>query len=338
MNLGATGEDVEALQEFLKQFPDIYPEGLVTGYFGPLTENAVKNFQKKNGIVNSGSPETTGFGQVGPKTRSKLNELVTEGAGDSGVVPPGLSVALGIQSSIATSSESTTLPPTTATSSVSAAATSTTPEVTPPVETPTVPDDTLPTLITDDFNSYSDGNIVGQGGWVSFVNGNNVQVQGVETFEGSKALHVNKVTDSIVTKATGTPLSDGRQTFYVRSDNRPNWGPYLNGNLQIRVSKGSWGSGGAFAAVTLDKNGDVSYFNPTADIYEKIASYSDNEWTRIEIEWRSTDNTARYSVNSGEWTSWKVFAGSAAFTNFDNVGFEFFIPKGSGGAYFDALQ
>ncbi|MFA5870842.1 MAG: peptidoglycan-binding protein [Candidatus Paceibacterota bacterium] len=59
---------VRNLQEFLKQFPDIYPEGLVTGYFGPLTENAVKRFQLKEFIDS--------VGIVGPITRAKLNELV----------------------------------------------------------------------------------------------------------------------------------------------------------------------------------------------------------------------------------------------------------------------
>lgn len=48
--------------------PDVYPEGLVTGYFGSLTEKAVKRFQTKYGI------EQTGF--VGPQTRSKLNSLI----------------------------------------------------------------------------------------------------------------------------------------------------------------------------------------------------------------------------------------------------------------------
>lgn len=73
---GARGEDVRVLQEFLKQFTDIYPEGLVTSYFGPLTEAAVKRFQIKNGIVSSGTPETTGYGQVGPLTRTALNDNI----------------------------------------------------------------------------------------------------------------------------------------------------------------------------------------------------------------------------------------------------------------------
>lgn len=55
----------------------MYPEKLVTGYFGPLTLKAVQRFQTKYGIVSSGSPSTTGYGRVGPRTRAKLNELNT---------------------------------------------------------------------------------------------------------------------------------------------------------------------------------------------------------------------------------------------------------------------
>ena len=70
---GMREDEVKQLQEFLKTppagGPDIYPEGLVTGYFGSLTEKAVKKFQEKNGI----EP----IGTVGPKTRAKINELLS---------------------------------------------------------------------------------------------------------------------------------------------------------------------------------------------------------------------------------------------------------------------
>lgn len=68
LQLGSRGDQVKKLQEFLKQSPGIYPEGLVTGYFGSLTEKAVKRFQKKMVIE--------AIGVVGPMTREKLNELV----------------------------------------------------------------------------------------------------------------------------------------------------------------------------------------------------------------------------------------------------------------------
>jgi len=72
---GVRSPQVTLLQELLRKNPKIYPEGLVTGYYGPLSEKAVKIFQEKYGIVNYGSPASTGYGLVGPQTREKLNEV-----------------------------------------------------------------------------------------------------------------------------------------------------------------------------------------------------------------------------------------------------------------------
>jgi len=90
---GMRGDDVQLLQEFLATDPEIYPEGYTTGYFGPLTEKAVKNFQELAGIEDED-------GVVGSKTLSKINELLEEGAGSSGKVPPGLLIAPGIRKKI----------------------------------------------------------------------------------------------------------------------------------------------------------------------------------------------------------------------------------------------
>lgn len=69
------GGEIKQLQEFLSRDKEIYPEGLITGYYGNLTVKAVQRFQKKHGIVSEGTPETTGYGIVGPKTIARLNEL-----------------------------------------------------------------------------------------------------------------------------------------------------------------------------------------------------------------------------------------------------------------------
>ncbi|MBI3020193.1 MAG: exo-alpha-sialidase [Parcubacteria group bacterium] len=80
---GNSGAEVKKLQEILAVMPDVYPEKLVTGYFGVLTRQAVQRFQAKNGIVSSGDEKTTGYGLVGPKTRKKLNERAGSQAGIS---------------------------------------------------------------------------------------------------------------------------------------------------------------------------------------------------------------------------------------------------------------
>ena len=73
---GASGEDVRELQLCLKSDPAIYPEGLVTGYFGSLTKAAVTRFQEKyTDEILSPFGLIKGNGFVGPKTRAKLNTL-----------------------------------------------------------------------------------------------------------------------------------------------------------------------------------------------------------------------------------------------------------------------
>lgn len=67
-----TDGEVSKLQKFLAQHPDIYPEGLITGYFGPATERAVQKWQREKGIVASGNADSTGFGLVGLRTRASF--------------------------------------------------------------------------------------------------------------------------------------------------------------------------------------------------------------------------------------------------------------------------
>ena len=69
---GSRGTDVRRLQEILSADEEVYPEKIVSGYFGALTKKAVGLFQAKHGIANEGEP---GYGQAGPKTRAKLNEV-----------------------------------------------------------------------------------------------------------------------------------------------------------------------------------------------------------------------------------------------------------------------
>lgn len=70
-----TGDDVANLQIFLRRDSSIYPEGIVSGYYGPATERAVQRWQKAQGIVSSGSPSSTGYGLVGAKTRAALQQM-----------------------------------------------------------------------------------------------------------------------------------------------------------------------------------------------------------------------------------------------------------------------
>ncbi len=71
LSLGATGSDVRSLQSFLV-LQEYLNQDAMTGYFGAMTESAVKLWQKNKGIASSGTPSTTGWGSVGAQTRSAI--------------------------------------------------------------------------------------------------------------------------------------------------------------------------------------------------------------------------------------------------------------------------
>lgn len=97
LQYGMTGSDIGVMQAFFAKDATIYPQGLVTNYFGIMTKGAVMNFQARNGIAT--------VGRVGPATLPVLNAAIANGnigggtnngnTGNAGVAPSisGINVA-----------------------------------------------------------------------------------------------------------------------------------------------------------------------------------------------------------------------------------------------------
>lgn len=93
LELGMKGTDVSALQSFLAGDATLYPQGLVTGYFGFLTKAAVSNFQVRNGI--------SAVGRVGPQTLPVLNLQMANGMTSTAVAPLITSVSVSVSKNYA---------------------------------------------------------------------------------------------------------------------------------------------------------------------------------------------------------------------------------------------
>lgn len=63
---------VSELQRFLSAYYMVAPSSLVTGYFGTLTQTYVRLFQCEKLQICSGSESSTGYGSVGPQTRTAI--------------------------------------------------------------------------------------------------------------------------------------------------------------------------------------------------------------------------------------------------------------------------
>ncbi len=89
LSRGMRGDDVRDLQELLAQDPSILSSDNVTGFFGPLTEEALRKFQRKHGI--------DAIGVFGPKTQAKILALYL-----GKPLPPGIIARLGLETSSTT--------------------------------------------------------------------------------------------------------------------------------------------------------------------------------------------------------------------------------------------
>ena len=72
---GASGTDVQELQHFLLANGFLASPLYITGYYGALTRDAVQRFQGWNHVVSTGTPETTGYGVVGPHTNIAIQHV-----------------------------------------------------------------------------------------------------------------------------------------------------------------------------------------------------------------------------------------------------------------------
>lgn len=179
----------------------------------------------------------------------------------------------------------------------------------------------MPTILTDNFNSYADGDLNTQGSWSGSVI---FDIQGTVVREGAKAVSAAAIgSDQNITK-TGTATATGKISFYVR---RTATG---GGATRLALKTGAT----LCHEVVLQATGAVDMWDSSSGSWKNLGTYVADTWYLIEIEWQDSDDKARGRLDGGSWTVW--CGTQAAFSSLDTVELKVYVGM-TGTVYYDYI-
>ena len=176
-------------------------------------------------------------------------------------------------------------------------------------------------VFLDDFNSYIEGDLNGQGGWEGDPD-HYFQVVS-DSYEGLGILC--DACGQIRIYKFGSPLADGDVLIYLKS----------NSSVEGEGTLFELKEGEHIITDVGMVDPNIGYSSPEGWKI-LLENYSVDTWYRIEIQWRS-DNLLRYRVNDDYWSDWTV-GGEHYLGNYIDS-YQFFSNKNAGNfSYFDYIS
>ena len=152
-----------------------------------------------------------------------------------------------------------------------------------------------PTILTENFNTYSDGDLNGQGNWVADVD---YDIQGTTTYEGAKGVKIIESGDWSSAYATGTQLASGTLAtyFYLSATSTSKIQIQLLNEADVSIGRFYFG----YVA------GQTHYQYTAGSIQtSQYGTYTSNVWYRVDFEWQSSpSHQIRFTVDNNTSTSW----------------------------------
>lgn len=173
----------------------------------------------------------------------------------------------------------------------------------------------------DSFDTYNDGNLNGQGGWIFYgVGEDNFEVQATTTQGGSA-------------KAVKLPQSTGNPTIkkFLGLENGSIVGWLQDATSSTTTSIGLYISGetSVVGELWFNNTGNIDFWGNTGETI--LSDYSPDTWYKVEIEWRDSDGYLRARANDGTWSSWLEPQGTWLAINY------VVLSSGGGVGYWDTL-
>jgi hypothetical protein len=148
-----------------------------------------------------------------------------------------------------------------------------------------------PTILTENFNSYSDGDLSGQGSWLGE---NTWDVEGTTVYEGAKAVSVTDSGISYSIYKNGTSQANGAISAWLRQDSNTDSGGafHIHEGATLIVGSG------------FSSAGQIRYRDSVG--WNNYGAYSADTWYNFQIEWHDAPTKQfRFRVDAGAWTDWK---------------------------------
>jgi len=183
------------------------------------------------------------------------------------------------------------------------------------------------TIIEDNFNSYAEGLLDGQGGWTNIYS-NGGTVISTPVFEGERAVNMCSVSQSACSSGKiGNTLSSGIIYFYIK--------PYKTSSDTIRLGNAD----GSYITLLWQgwSNTNTTKFSAFGssgyEEFDSIECYQNCDWIRVGIEW---DNTPRYRISINDnWSDY--FTSEYITTPIDRFSFTSSCGSGDNTTYLDFI-
>jgi len=147
-------------------------------------------------------------------------------------------------------------------------------------------------LVTDNFDSYTDGDLNGQGGWSGSAL---FDIQTAVKNSGAKALKVITAGSLVGVTKTGIKINDGKQTFYLRAEQTNASGEFvlLSPTDDLAIS------------LSFYTDGHIHDYSGSGGATDTdLGAYSTSQFYKVDVEWRSSDHKHRITIDNGTPSDW----------------------------------
>ena len=186
-----------------------------------------------------------------------------------------------------------------------------------------------PTVLTENFNSCNNGNLVSNAGCPNWTGDTGPKVQAgsadnPEGYQAGKEITLTGAVQDVQAYKDGTSLADGRATFY--------WKKHLTNSSYLAVNfKNATGTDRFFIYIQAD--GNIALYTATSGVLN-FSTYSADTWYHTIVEWRSSDDKCRASMDDVTWTNWYAMDSTGNISRF-NINFD--LDSSSEQQWFDYI-